>query len=72
MRGDTVQTFHSFEGGISNAISIFKRMKNKNKQFSSTRVTCNLFNWLIKSRLLEMKWVFKHQDLQMFDLKLNK
>ena len=26
----------------------------------------------IKSQILGMKWVFEHQDLQMFGLKLNK
>ena len=32
----------------------------------------NPFYYPIKSLLLGMKWVFKHQDLHMFDLKLNK
>ena len=36
---------------------------------------CYSFNWFyysIKSLLLGMKWVFKHQNLQMFCFKLNK
>ena len=34
-----------------------------------TIVVFNLFHYLIKSLLLEMKRVFKHQDLQIFGLK---
>ena len=35
-------------------------------------VVFEMFYYLIRSQLLEMKWVFKHLDLQMFGVKLNK
>ena len=42
------------------------------KMPSTTIVVFNLFYWPTKSQSLGVKWVFKHQDLQMFGLKLNK
>ena len=42
------------------------------RPLSMTEVVLNMFLYLIKALLLEMKHVFKHQDLQMFCLKLNK
>ena len=34
-------------------------------------ITLSLFYWPIKSQLLGLKWLLKHQDLQMISLKLN-
>ena len=42
------------------------------KVLRTTVVVFDLFYQQVKSQLLEIKWVFKHQDLQMFGRKLNK
>ena len=44
--------------------------EDDNGEFRPERV--NLFNYLFKSQLLGMKWVFRQQNLQMVGLKLNK